>query len=188
MYVQGVSTRKVKAVTEELCGHSFSASSISALAKTLDGSLKAFAERRLAEAFPYLILDARYERVRDAGVIVSQAVLIAVAVGWEGRRQTIGVGLASRASRWSWRDFLQALKGRGLHGVELVVSDDHAAKEGDPGDPAGGGLAALLRPLPAQCPRLRAPQGGRRLPAGTALVLRPPRTRRGPPRHRSVAG
>jgi putative transposase len=125
MYVQGVSTRKVKAVTEELCGHSFSASAISGLVKTLDGTLKAFAERRLAEAFPYLILDARYERVREAGVIVSRAVLIAVAVDWEGRRQVIGVELANRESRSSWRDFLQGLKARGLHGVEFVVSDDH---------------------------------------------------------------
>ena len=80
MYVQGVSTRKVKAVTEELCGHSFSASSISAINKSLDAALKAFAERRLDEPYPYLILDARYERVREAGVIVSQAVLVAVAV------------------------------------------------------------------------------------------------------------
>ena len=67
MYVQGVSTRKVKAVTEALCGHSFSASSISAINKTLDESLKAFSERRLADPFPYLILDARYERVREGG-------------------------------------------------------------------------------------------------------------------------
>jgi putative transposase len=101
MYVQGVSTRKVKAVTEALCGHSFSASPVSALVKTLDGSLKPFAERRLAEAFPYLILDARYERVREAGVIASQAVLIAVAVDWESRRQVIGVELANRESRSS---------------------------------------------------------------------------------------
>src|SRR5512132_1038089 len=69
MYVQGVSTRKVKAITEELCGHSFSASSISAINKRLDEGLAQFARRRLAEAFPYLILDARYERVREAGVI-----------------------------------------------------------------------------------------------------------------------
>lgn len=126
MYVQGVSTRKVKAVTEELCGHSFSASAISGLVKTLDGALKAFAERRLSEAYPYLILDARYERVREGGIIVSQAVLIAVAVDWEGRRQVLAVELANRESQSSWRDFLQELKGRGLHGVELVVSDDHA--------------------------------------------------------------
>ncbi len=80
MYVQCVSTRKVKAVTEALCGHSFSASSISALNKTLDESLKAFSERRLSDAYPYLILDARYERIREGGIITNQAVLIAVAV------------------------------------------------------------------------------------------------------------
>jgi putative transposase len=76
----------VKAVTEELCGHEFSASAISGIVKKLDASLKAFCERRLTEAYPYLILDARYERVREDGGIVSQAVLIAVAVDWEGRR------------------------------------------------------------------------------------------------------
>lgn len=125
MYVQGVSTRKVKSVTEELCGHSFSASAISAMVKKLDGELKAFAERRLSEAFPYLILDARYERVREGGVIGSQAVLIAVAVDWEGRRQVLGVALANRESRSSWGEFPLGLKARGLHGVEFVVSDDH---------------------------------------------------------------
>jgi putative transposase len=125
MYVQGVSTRKVKAVTEALCGHSFSASSISAINQSLDAGLKAFAERRLEEAYPYLILDARYERVREGGVITSQAVLVAVAVDGDGRRQVLAVDLANRESRSSWKDFLLALKERGLHGVEFVVSDDH---------------------------------------------------------------
>src|SRR5215472_15267614 len=125
MYVQGVSTRKVKAVTEALCGHSFSASAISNINKSLDEALRAFAHRRLNEPLPYLILDARYERVREAGVIISQAVLIAVAVDGEGRRQILGVDLANRESRTSWRDFLLALKERGLFGVEFAVSDDH---------------------------------------------------------------
>src|SRR5246500_2341527 len=125
MYVQGVSTRKVKAITEELCGHSFSASSISAINKSLDEALTAFANRRLSEPYPYLILDARYERGREGGVITSQAVLIAVAVDGEGRRQVLAVDLANRESRSSWRDFLLALRQRGLHGVEFVVSDDH---------------------------------------------------------------
>ena len=125
MYVQGVSTRKVKAVTEALCGHSFSASAISAINKSLDEALRAFAERRLSEAFPYLILDARYEKVREAGIILSQAVLVAVAVDGEGRRQVLGVDLANRESWTSWRDFLRGLKERGLFGVEFVVSDDH---------------------------------------------------------------
>jgi putative transposase len=125
MYVQGVSTRKVKEVTETLCGHSFSASSISSMNQSLDAALTAFAGRRLDEPYPYLILDARYERVREAGVIASQAVLIAVAVDGEGRRQILGVDLANRESISSWRDFLLGLRQRGLHGVEFVVSDDH---------------------------------------------------------------
>jgi putative transposase len=125
MYVQGVSTRKVKAVTEALCGHGFSASAISTINKSLDEALLAFAERRLNEPLPYLILDARYEKVREAGIILSQAVLVAVAVDGEGQRQIIGVDLANRESRTSWRDFLRGLKERGLFGVEFVVSDDH---------------------------------------------------------------
>src|SRR5205807_3803328 len=125
MYVQGVSTRKVKAITEELCGHSFSASAISDATARLDGMLTAFAERRLSEAYPYLILDARYERIREAGAIQSQAVLIAIGVDWEGRRQVLGVELANRESYSSWRDFLAGLKARGLYGVEFVVSDNH---------------------------------------------------------------
>lgn len=126
MYVQGVSTRKVKAITEELCGHAFSASSISAINKRLDESLKAFAERPLHEPFPYFILDARYEKVREAGIVMSQAVLIAVGIDWDGRRQILAVEMANRESRSAWKDFLVALKARGLKGVELVVSDDHA--------------------------------------------------------------
>jgi putative transposase len=125
MYVQGVSTRKVKAITEELVGHSFSASSISAVVKKLDDELTRFARRRLDEPFPYLILDARYEKLRVDHVIQSQAVLVAVGIDWDGRRQILGVELSNRESRSSWRDFLVGLKERGLHGVEFVVSDDH---------------------------------------------------------------
>lgn len=126
MYVQGVSTRKVKAITEELCGHSFSASSISAINKGLDEALTAFADRRLEEPYPYLILDARYEKVREGGVIRSQAVLVAIGIQEGGRREVLAVDLAHRESQSSWKDFLVRLKGRGLHGVEFVVSDDHA--------------------------------------------------------------
>ena len=126
MYVQGVSTRKVKAITEELCGHSFSASAISEINKGLDETLTKFAHRRLTEEYPYLILDARYEKVRDDGVIQSQAVLIAIGINWEGHRQVLAIELANRESHSSWREFLLALKQRGLGGVEFVVSDDHA--------------------------------------------------------------
>jgi putative transposase len=126
MYVQGVSTRKVKAITEELCGHEFSASTISATVKRLDDSLKRFAERPLDEPYPYLILDARYEKVRIDGVIRSQAVMIAIGIDWEGRRQILGVELMARESVSGWKEFLSGLKARGLSGVEFVVSDDHA--------------------------------------------------------------
>lgn len=98
MYVQGVSTRKVKAITEELCGHSFSASSISRI-QTLDEELKRFATRRLDEEYPYLILDARYEKVREDGVIRSQAVMIAIGINWDGRRSILaGMALSPAAS------------------------------------------------------------------------------------------
>lgn len=126
MYVQGVSTRKVKAVTEELCGHEFSASTISRVNQNLDKELEKFAKRKLEDAYPYLILDARYEKVREDGVIRSQAVLIAIGVDWEGRRNVLAVELANRESLSSWKDFCLELKKRGLNGVELVISDDHA--------------------------------------------------------------
>src|SRR3954471_4330432 len=126
MYVQGVSTRKVNAGTEELCGHAFSASGISAVNKRLDEGLSAFARRRLAEPFVYLILDARYERVREDGVVGSRAVLVAVGIDGDGRRQILAVDLANRESRSSWKDFLLGLRERGLAGVEFVVADDHA--------------------------------------------------------------
>jgi putative transposase len=125
MYVQGVSTRKVKAITEELCGHAFSASTISQINKGLDAALERFAARVLDEPYPYLILDARYEKVRIDGVIRSQAVLIAIGINWEGRRCVLGVELANRESATSWKEFVRRLKERGLRGVEFVVSDDH---------------------------------------------------------------
>jgi len=126
MYVQGVSTRKVKAITEELCGHTFSASAISSINKSLDAALARFAGRQLEDPYAYLILDARYEKVREDGVIRSMAVQVAIGINWEGQRQVLAVELANRESRSSWKDFLLRLKGRGLHGVEFVVSDDHA--------------------------------------------------------------
>jgi putative transposase len=125
MYVQGVSTRKVKAITEELCGHAFSASTVSQINQGLDQQLDQFAGRRLEEAYPYLILDARYEKVRQDGVIRSQAVLIAIGVNPEGQRSILAVEVAPRESPHSWREFLLGLKQRGLSGVELVISDDH---------------------------------------------------------------
>lgn len=126
MYVQGVSTRKVKAITEELCGHAFSASAISDINRGLDAHLEQFSQRRLEEDYPYLILDARYERVREEGTIDPRAVMVALGINGDGRRCVLAVELANRESRSSWKDFLLRLKERGLRGVDLVVSDDHA--------------------------------------------------------------
>ena len=126
MYVQGVSTRKVKAITEELCGHEFSASTMSRLNRQLDEELEKFAQRQLEEDYPYIILDARYEKVREDGVIRSRAVQVAIGVNWDGRRCILGVELANRESVSSWREFLEKLRQRGLRGVEFAVSDDHA--------------------------------------------------------------
>ena len=125
MYVQGVSTRKVAAITAELCGQELSASSISAITARLDEQLEQFSRRSLEEAFRYVVLDARYERVREGGVIVSRAILMALGMDSEGRRQVLAVEYANRESQSSWREFLQQLQGRGLHGVQFVVSDDH---------------------------------------------------------------
>jgi putative transposase len=126
MYVQGVSTRKVKEITEELCGHEFSAATISRVTSRLDDELERFAKRRLEEEYPYLVLDARYEKIRQDGVIQSQAVQVAIGINWEGRRCVLAVELANRESGSSWKEFLLALKQRGLRGVICVVSDDHA--------------------------------------------------------------
>ncbi len=130
MYVQGVSTRKVKAITEELCGHEFSAATVSRMNQSLDTELEKFAQRRLEEPYPYVILDARYEKVREDGVIRSQAVLIAIGVDWEGRRNVLAVELANRESLTSWKEFALGLKKRGLKGVEVVISDDHPGLRG----------------------------------------------------------
>jgi transposase-like protein len=126
MYVQGVSTRKVKEITEELCGHEFSAATISRMTAQLDEELERFAKRPLEEEYPYLVLDARYEKVRQDGVISSQAVQVAIGINQEGRRCVLAVELANRESASSWKEFLLGVKQRGLRGVICVISDDHA--------------------------------------------------------------
>jgi putative transposase len=126
MYVQGVSTRKVKNITEELCGHEFSSSTVSRVVQTLDEELEKFSRRRLEEPYPYLVLDARYEKVREDGAVRSQAVLVAIGINWEGRRNVLAVELADRESASSWKNLLVSLRQRLLQGVEFVVSDDHA--------------------------------------------------------------
>jgi putative transposase len=127
MYVEGVSTRKVKEITEELCGTSFSKSLVSSLASSLDSELEGWRNRRLeAEAYPYVFVDARYEKVRMDHRIVSQGVLIVSAVREpDGLREILAVEVADTESEATYQELFRSLKSRGLSGVELVVSDEH---------------------------------------------------------------
>ena len=126
MWVEGVSTRKVKQVTEELCGLEISSSQVSRAAQLLDEELEAWRSRPLGK-YRYLILDARYEKIRHGGQVVSCAVLVVSGVDAEsGKRSVLGVSVSLSEAEVHWRAFLQSLKDRGLHGVELITSDDHA--------------------------------------------------------------
>jgi transposase-like protein len=124
MYVQGVSTRKVKAITKKLCGTSVSSTQVSKATAKLDETLEAWRNRPLG-VFRYLYLDARYEKVRQNGHIQDAAVLLASGVGEDGRRAILGVSVSLGEHEVHWRSFLQSLVERGLRGVELIVSDDH---------------------------------------------------------------
>lgn len=126
MYVEGVSTRKVKDIIEELCGISFSKSTVSHLAAGLDSELEAWRTRRLqAASYPYLFVDARYEKVRVDSRVVSQGVLVVSGVRDDGLREILAVEVADTESEATYQELFRSLKRRGLSGVELVVSDDH---------------------------------------------------------------
>jgi len=125
MYLQGVSTRKVKRITEELCGLELSSTTVSRLTQTLDEELEAFRTRELGE-YRYMLLDARYEKVRYCGQVRDLAVLIAIGINTEGRREVLGVSASLSEAEVHWREFLESLVERGLRGLELITSDDHA--------------------------------------------------------------
>ena len=125
MYVQGVSTRKVSAILEKLCGSQVSSSSVSQASKTLDETLEKWRNSPLGEIV-YLYLDARYEKVRQDGHIRDCAVLIAVGVDLSGHRKVLGVSISLGEQEVHWRAFMESLVNRGLRGVKLIISDDHA--------------------------------------------------------------
>lgn len=125
MYVQGVSTRKVAAITEELCGFEVSSSQVSRAAQLLDDELQQWRSRPLGE-IPFLILDARYEKIRHGGSVVDCAVLVAVGITPDGKRSILGVSVSLSEAEVHWREFLTSLTQRGLQGVTLITSDDHA--------------------------------------------------------------
>jgi transposase-like protein len=134
MYVQGVSTRKVAAITEQLCGTEITSSQVSRAAALLDEILEGWRERPLDEIV-YLYLDARYEKVRIDGQIRDVAILMASGVDCQGKRQILGVSCSLSEHEAHWRTFIQSLVARGLKGVQLIISDDH------------GGLRAARRAI-----------------------------------------
>jgi transposase-like protein len=126
MYVEGVSTRKVSAITEALCGLEVSKSQVSSLTQKLDAEIAQWRTRPLPQAYPYLVVDARYEKVRQGGAVVSQGVLVVCGIDTRGYREVLGCWVAESESEASWGAVFAQLKQRGLKGVRYVVSDDHA--------------------------------------------------------------
>ena len=124
MYVQGVSTRKVTKIVEELCGHSVSSTQVSTCAAKLDVELQSWRDQPLGSC-SYLILDARYEKVRQGGQLLDCAVLSAIGIGPDGKRCVLGVSAALSEAEVHWRSFLASLQTRGLHGLTFIVSDAH---------------------------------------------------------------
>jgi transposase-like protein len=124
MYVQGVSSRKVTAVMQELCGLNVTSMDVSRAVRALDEEFQKWRARPLGEIV-YLLLDARYEKVRVAGTVVSCALLIATGITAEGQRTVLGVSVSLSEAEVHWREFVGSLQQRGMHGVQLIVSDDH---------------------------------------------------------------
>ena len=126
MYVMGVSTRKVSEITEQLCGSEISASQVSRVASLLDEELEKFRSRPLSGAYPFVYLDAHYEKVRVDGRVQDLAILKAVGVHASGHREVLGLSARLSEAEIHWRAFLEDLAGRGLKGIEMLISDDHA--------------------------------------------------------------
>lgn len=124
-YLQGVSTRKVKAITEKLCGTHFSKSLVSSVCQQLDAEIQAWLQRPLTQPYPYLVVDARYEHVREKHRVVSKGVLLVQGVGQDGHRDLLTVAIAPTESQASWGQLFSGLIDRGLTGVQLVTSDEH---------------------------------------------------------------
>src|SRR6056297_705749 len=133
MVINGVSTRKVSAITEELCGKQFSKSTVSDLCKGLDPIVREFRNRKLTAHYPFVIVDALYTKVRENGHVRSKGLLSAIGVREDGKREILGFSVADSECETSWSEFFISLKERGLSGVDLVVSDNH------------GGLVAAVK-------------------------------------------
>ena len=126
MVVNGVSTRKVSQITEELCGAKFSKSTVSELRKNLDPIMKAQLSRCLSDdEFPFLLVDALYLKIREDGRVQSRGVMIAVGINSDAYREVLGMMVGDTESETAWSEFFSSLKDRGLHGVDIITSDDH---------------------------------------------------------------
>ena len=124
MYVQGVSTRRVAEITREMCGLDVSSTDVSRAAELLDQELEQWRTRQLGRC-DYLVLDARYEKVRHGGSVRDCALLTAIGINEHGKRAVLGASVSLSEAEVHWREFLSSLQDRGLHGVELITSDDH---------------------------------------------------------------
>lgn len=125
MVLQGVSTRKVTQITEELCGTSFSKSTVSKLCQGLDEAVQAFRNRPLQKHYPFIMVDAMYVKVREGGRVQSKAFLIAIGVDEEGYREVLGFDLWDTETELGWKLFFEGLTDRGLRQVQYVISDSH---------------------------------------------------------------
>ena len=125
MYIQGVSTRAVSKVIEEMCGFEVTSMEVSRATKLLDEEFAKWRNRELGE-YEYLYLDARYEKVRNAGSVVDLAVVTAIGISTSGKREILGISVKLSEAEVHWRSFLEDLQKRGLHGVKLIISDDHS--------------------------------------------------------------
>lgn len=130
MYLQGVSTRNVESILEELCGLSISKSKVSTLAQSLDTELEKWRIRPLEDIYEYLIIDARYDKVRIDGRVVSQASLIAIGITVNGDREIVACQVADSEKMENWNEFFKALKNRGLKNLKMIISDDHTGLRG----------------------------------------------------------
>ena len=137
MVIQGVATRRVAKITESLCGLDFSRSQVSAICKRLDGEIWSWLNRPLDEPYPYVFVDARYEKIRRDHKVESNGVLIARGVNAQGKRDLLGVQVCNPENDTTWLDFFESLIQRGLQGVLLVISDAH-----------GGLVSAIERHFP----------------------------------------
>ena len=146
-YVNGVSTRKVDRLVEQLGIEGMTKDRVSAMCRALDEQVELFRQRPLEGAYPYLWLDAKQVKVRDHGRVVSKALVIAYAVHETGVREVIGLDVGEVESGAFWTEFLRGLRKRGLGGVRLAVSDDHEGLRGSDRLSPGVPVAALHRAL-----------------------------------------